>query len=142
MPPYTGARAIAMKGITIMMRNTWPLLLPLLVACGGAPPPNDQMAKTEAEIRAAQVKLDELRQAGPSDGTPKVELHLKLASDQVAEAKKLIADKDMDRAELVLLRAEKDAQYALNLAQEWEARARAEAKVQEVNELREKMVKP
>jgi hypothetical protein len=123
-----------------MMRYAWSLVCPLLIACGGAPPPNDQMAKTEAEVRAAQVKLDELRQAGPSEGTPKVELHLKLATDQVATAKKLVSEKEMDRAELVLLRAEKDAQYALALAEEWQGRALAAAKVQEVKDLREKLV--
>ncbi len=117
------------------------LVLALLVSCGGAPPPSDQMAKTEAEIKAAQVKLEELRQAGPGDGTPKVEYHLKLANDQLAAGKKLMADKEMDRARLVLLRAEKDAQLALALAQEWEARARAQAKVQEVQEIREKIGK-
>lgn len=125
-----------------MMRCAWPVTALLLVACGGAPPPTDQMQKAEAEVRAAQVKVAELDQAGPSEGTPKAKLHLKLAEDQINTAKQLVADKgkkNIERAHLVLQRAEKDAQYALALAQEWEARARAEAQLREVAELREKL---
>jgi len=117
------------------------LVFTLLVSLRRRPAPSDQMAKTEAEIKAAQVKYEELREAGPSDGTPKVEYHLKLANDQLAAARKLMKEKEMDRARLVLLRAEKDAQLALALAQEWEARARAQAKVQEVQEIRAKIGK-
>jgi hypothetical protein len=122
-----------------MMRHYWTLVFGLLIGCGGAQLPSDQIAKTEAEIKAAQVKLSELHEAGPSEGEPKVELHLKLATDQVAMAQKLIKEKEMDRAKLVLMRAEKDAELALALAMEWEARERAEAQVQEVKSIRERI---
>lgn len=115
-----------------------PVVLALAVGCGKAAVPNDQMAKTEAEIRAAEVKYEELKQAGPSDGAPTAELHLKLARDGLTKAKDLIADKENEEALSVLRRAEVDAHYALALAQEWEAKARAEEALAKVQELKEK----
>ncbi len=110
----------------------------LAMGCGKAAVPHDQMAKTEAEIRAAQVKYDELKQAGPSDGAPAAELHLKLAQDQVDKAKALIADKETEEAQALLERAEADAHYALALAQEYEAKARAAEALEKLKELKEK----
>ena len=114
------------------------MLALLVVGCGKAAVPHDQMAKAEAEIRAAQVKYDELKQAGPSDGAPAAELHLKLAQDQLDKAKALIEDKDNEEATDLLVRAEADADYALALAQEWEAKARAAAAQKQLQELKEK----
>ena len=113
------------------------LLLLLTAACGKGAVPQAQMGKTEAEIRAAEVQLEDLKTAGPSDGTPTVELHLKLARDQLKEAQGLIKDKDMEEAERVLQRAETDASYALVTAREWEAKAKAEAAMAEVKKLQE-----
>jgi hypothetical protein len=113
-------------------------VLALLVGCGKAAVPQDQLSKTEAEIRAAQVKYDELKQAGPSEGAPAAELHLKLAQDQLAKAKALIEDKETEEAAALLKRAEVDAAYALALAKEWEAKARVQRTIEELEELKEK----
>ena len=110
----------------------------LAMGCGKAAVPNDQMGKTEAEIRAAQVKYDELKAAGPSEGAPAAELHLQLAQKGVTDAKALIERKDNEEAMLVLQRAEADADYALALAQEWEAKVRAAEALEKVQELKEK----
>jgi hypothetical protein len=112
--------------------------LALLAGCGKAAVPQDQLSKTEAEIRAAQVKYDELKQAGPSEGAPAAELHLKLAQDQLAKAKALIEDKETEEAAALLKRAEVDAAYALALAKEWEAKARVQGTIEELEELKEK----
>jgi hypothetical protein len=109
----------------------------LAVGCGKAAVPHDQMAKTEAEIRAAQVKYDELKQAGPSEGAPAAELHLKLANDQLNKAKALIEDKKTEEASALLKRAEVDADYALALAQEWEAKTRVAEAKDKLEELKE-----
>jgi len=49
---------------------------------------------------------------------PKAELHLRLAQEQVEKAKKLAADGDNERANLVLSRAHADAELALALTRE------------------------
>jgi hypothetical protein len=110
----------------------------LAMGCGKAAVPNDQLGKTEAEIRAAQVKYDELKAAGPSEGAPAAELHLQLATKGVKDAKALMERKDNEEAMLVLQRAEADAKYALALAQEYEAKARAEEALEKLKELKEK----
>jgi hypothetical protein len=100
-------------------------------ACGGAAIPQAQMTASEKAISAAE--------GGGANSVPKAALHLKQAQDQVAEAKKLIEDEDMERAEWALRRAEADAQLALTMAQENTAKAEAAEAVEMVQMLREKL---
>jgi hypothetical protein len=102
-------------------------------ACGGAPVPQDQMTASQAAIRAAEV--------GGQSGDPQAALLVKRAKDQVAEAKKLIEDGDNHRAEMVLIRAEADAELALALAQELATRNEANAAQQQVDDLRRRQGK-
>lgn len=95
----------------------------LLLACGGsAPPPSDRLASAEAASRSA-------RELG-AEKEPKAAYHLQLADEQVAQAKKLMADGDNKRADMVLQRAGADAELAVMMAKEATARAEA-AKAQE-----------
>ena len=65
----------------------------LLVACGSSlPPPSDRLSSAEAAARSA-------RELG-ADKEPKAQLHLKLATEQIDQAKKLMADGDNKRADL------------------------------------------
>ncbi len=90
-----------------------------LVACGSSlPPPSDRLASAEAAARSA-------RELG-ADKEPKAQLHLKLASEQIDLAKKLMADGDNKRADLVLQRANSDAELSVMLAKENSAKAAAE----------------
>ncbi len=89
----------------------------MMLACGAGAPPQTQMTAAQSAIRAAEV--------GGADEIPKGKLHLKYARDQIAEATALMEEKDYEKAELVLRRAEIDAQYALALAQHAEAAAEA-----------------
>ena len=91
-----------------------------LVACGSSlPPPSDRLASAEAAARSA-------RELG-ADREPKAQYHLKLASEQIESAKKLMADNDNKRADLVLQRANSDAELAVMLAKENTARNDATA---------------
>ncbi|HVJ88433.1 MAG TPA: DUF4398 domain-containing protein [Labilithrix sp.] len=91
----------------------------LLVACGGSiPPPSDRLASAEAASRSA-------RELG-ADREPKAQYHLKLAAEQIDQAKKLMADGDNRRADLILQRANSDAELAVMLAKENSAKTEAE----------------
>ena len=95
------------------------LALLLVAACGSSlPPPSDRLASAEAASRSA-------RELG-ADREPKAQLHLKLAAEQIDSAKKVMADGDNKRADLILQRASSDAELAVMLAKENDARSEAE----------------
>jgi hypothetical protein len=89
-------------------------------ACASHPPPTDHMASAIAAVRGAQVAV---AQAGE---VPEAALHLKLAEEQVAQARQMIDRGDNERADYMTLRAYNDAELALALAREHQARAAAE----------------
>jgi hypothetical protein len=87
---------------------------PLLWACGGSvPEPKQPMADAESAARSA-------REVG-ANAQPRAKLHVKLADEQIADARKLIAKGDNERATYVLVRARADAELALALAREQNA---------------------
>lgn len=101
----------------------------LSAACGSSmPPPSDRLASAEAAARSA-------RELG-ADREPKAQLHLKLADEQIEQAKKLMADGDNRRADLILQRANSDAELAVMLAKEHNARAEAEKAQERVKQLK------
>jgi hypothetical protein len=93
----------------------------LSFACASHPPPTDHMASAIAAVRGAQVAV---AQAGQ---VPEAALHLKLAEEQVAQAREMIERGDNERANYMTLRAYNDAELALALARQHEAREAAEA---------------
>lgn len=99
------------------MQKRFILLLaatPFAWACGASiQPPTQPMADAEAASRSA-------REVG-ADNQPAAKLQVKLADEQIAEAKSLIANGDNERASYVLLRARADAELALALAREQNA---------------------
>ena len=84
------------------------------VACGASfPAPTQRLADAESAQRSAQ----ELGAAAQ----PAAQLHLKLADEQVARAKKEMADGDNKAADSLLIRAKADSELALALAREQNA---------------------
>src|SRR6188474_1849863 len=82
-------------------------------ACGGSlPPPNDQMMKSREAVSKADGAAQQAAEALGNDSVPQAKLHLKMAKDQIATAEALIADSEMENADLVLKRAEADAELA------------------------------
>lgn len=101
----------------------------VLGACGASGPvPADKLAQSQAAVRSAQ-------ELG-AERVPPAALHLKVANEQLNLARKLIADGDNKRAEYVLLRAEADAEVALNLAREQAAREDAQRTIMQVQQLK------
>ena len=92
-----------------------------LGACASFPVPSEHLAQAESGSRAAQ-------EVGAGN-EPSAALHLKMANDQIAEAKKLMANGDNERADAVLLRARSDAELSLQLAKEARAKNDAAAAV-------------
>lgn len=101
----------------------------VLVACGSSlPPPSDRLASAEAAARSA-------RELG-ADREPKAQLHMRLASEQIEQAKKLMADGDNKRADLILQRANADAELSVMLAKENNARGEAERAQEKVRNIK------
>jgi hypothetical protein len=100
-----------------------------LGACASSGPvPAERLAKSEAAIRIAQ-------ETG-AQKVPPAALHLKVANDELAMAKKLIENGDNRRAEYILMRAEADANAALSLTREVQARNDAQKTLDEVQRLK------
>ena len=96
--------------------------------CAATPMPTAKVVSSAAAIKTAQ----ELR----AEETPASRVRLQYAIDEYAQAQRLIADGDGDRAERLLSRAEADAELALALAKQARserAAAAAQAELQAVN---------
>jgi hypothetical protein len=102
----------------------------LASACASIPAPQERLVASQAAIRAAE-------EVGANQ-VPAASLHLQLAREQTEHAKKLMDQGDNRRAEYSLLRAESDAELALQLAKEAPARAEAQAALDRVQDLKQK----
>ena len=85
-----------------------------LAGCSSTPPPVQRMTTAKASVRAAQ-------ELG-ADQVPKAQLHLQLAEEQVRHADELIDRGKMERADLLLQRANADAQLAIAITRQDAAR--------------------
>ena len=102
------------------------VLAGLVAACGSSiQPPTDRLASTDAAIRSA-------RELG-AQSDPQAALHLKLADEQVAQARTLMKDGENKRADLVLLRANSDAELAVMITKERNAKSEADQARQVLN---------
>jgi hypothetical protein len=98
-----------------------------LVACGGSSLPPAKVADTQSSISAAA--------AVGADNHPQAALHLKMARDQLQQARALIDDGKDSEAKLVLERASADAEVALMLTREAQASADTKKAQSEVDGL-------
>lgn len=89
-----------------------------LAACGSYPAPTERLASSQAALRVAQEFN--------ATADPQAALHLKLAQEQLEQAKQMLADDNNKRAEYVLMRAEADAELAEALARESQLKAQAQ----------------
>jgi hypothetical protein len=111
--------------------SSWSFALVLAAAvfgCGGAPRPEARIASSQGAIRGAE-------EAG-AETVPQATLHLKLAQEQREQALELIKNGDNHRADLLLARAEADAELAVALSREATAKAEAEKAADDVEALK------
>lgn len=100
-----------------------PATLLLLIAlplfgCGGAPSPVDQLAASQAAVRAAE-------EAG-GDKDPEAQLYLKLARESLEKAKGMMDKEENELALRLLKKSEADADLARGIARKLSAEAEAE----------------
>ena len=104
-------------------------VLALGIGCATAAVSPERLAATEGAIRAA----DEMGAAK----VPEAALHLQLAKDQEAEAKKLLNKGEKKRGEVLLMRAQSDAEVAIAMAREPTVKADAQQALDRVKALEE-----
>jgi hypothetical protein len=80
------------------------------VGCASAALPAERLASTEASVRAAQ-------EVG-AQNEPRAQLHLRLATEELAAARKFAANGDDDLGAQQLDRAKADAELAVALSRE------------------------
>jgi hypothetical protein len=93
-----------------------------LAACASNPMPPAKVTETQAAISAADA-------VGASNH-PRAALHMKLAREQLQQGEVLLKDGDEEEARLVIERARIDADLALALTREEQARREARASVE------------
>lgn len=99
-----------------------------IVACGASfPAPTDRLASAEGAARSA-------RELG-AERDAQAALHLKLAEEQIEHAKKLV-DEDNQRADSLAQRASSDAELAVMLAKERNAKVEVEKANEQVKTLK------
>jgi hypothetical protein len=92
-------------------------LLLALGCAGNYPPPTQQLA----DVQSANRSATELG----AQNNPKAQLHLKLAEEQLNQAKLAIEQDDNPNAERLLTRAQADAELAVALTRDASAQTRA-----------------
>jgi hypothetical protein len=102
----------------------------IAMASACASPPQQQLMETQSAVRAAE-------EVGARD-TPKAAYHLRVAQEQLEIGRALMNDRER-QAELILRRAEADAELAMAYARSEEARDEARQARDEVRELQEEL---
>lgn len=86
-------------------------MAPFAWACGGSfPPPTQRLADAQSAERTA-IELG-------ANNEPGAQLSLRLAQEQIAQAKTAMNDGDNERAESLLIRAKADAELSVVQARE------------------------
>ena len=93
------------------------LIVSFVSACASTPQPTERLVGAEASLRAA----DEVG----AKRYPQAEYHAQLAREQLEQARKLMADGDNERADMVLRRATADAEVAVAISREGAAKQAA-----------------
>ena len=108
-------------------RTVVPLIVFGFGGCASVVIPPEHLEREQASMRAAE-------ELG-ANNVPNAKLHLQLAQDETASAKKMAADGD-DRATMMLARAESDAELAVEMAREVSIHTQAVAAADELRAIR------
>lgn len=104
-------------------------VLVFAAGCGGSGVPLRGQADAIAAVRSAE--------SVGAEGTPQASYHLELANEQLAEADELLVQDRREAAEAALVRAKADAELAIALRREAQARDAAQQSREHVQTLRE-----
>jgi hypothetical protein len=101
----------------------------LILGCATVfPPPAQHLADAQSAERAAS-------EVGAAN-QPKAQLHLQLAHDQIIQANAAIRDGDNEKADRLLVRAKSDAELAIALTREENAKVEAQSAITQSNNQR------
>jgi len=103
--------------------------LALLMGGCAHDPPTQQLQSSSAAVRAAE-------EVG-AQKEPKAALHLQLAKEQTERAQKMLKDGNREDAEMLLVRAEADANLAVALARTTQETADAQGAADKVRTLQQ-----
>ena len=117
-----------------MRPNTIAVLLLAVAGCGG-PSSSTVEAQTAANATAETAAAIAAAETAATKDDAQAALHLKLARDQLQQAKDLMRDEESEKAHLVLQRATADAELALMLARKADAEEKADRARQQVESL-------
>jgi hypothetical protein len=117
-----------MKAIAIAV------LVTAAVGCATTPVPADKYARARSGIHSAEVMA--------AEKVPNAALHLRLAKENLDKAKGLLKDGENEEASFWLLRAEADADAAMNLAREAWAKQDAAQTIQQVQQMKAQLEVP
>ena len=98
--------------------------LATLAGCASYPMPVQRMAAAESAARSASEN--------GAASLPQGQLHLRLAQEEIAQAKALLQNGDNKRADFTLVRANADADLALGEAREQQTEAEAQKALQAI----------
>lgn len=101
--------------------------LAAITGCSSYPIPVQHMADAEGAARSAS-------DVGAASN-PQASLHLKMAQEEIANAKQLMADGDNEKADSVLVRAKADGELALGEAREQQAQQAAQQALAQIGKL-------
>jgi hypothetical protein len=101
------------------------------VGCATTPVPADKLARSQAAVRSAEEMN--------AQSDPQAALHLRMAQDQLNSAKRMLKDGDNEEARFTLMRAEADADVALNLARGKAAKVDAEQTKERIQQTQSQM---
>ncbi|NJK88512.1 MAG: DUF4398 domain-containing protein [Myxococcales bacterium] len=102
-----------------------------LVGCASAQMPDAELTEAKSAVRAAE--------AVGVENAPQARLHLKMASNQIEEARRHVEDGNEAKARNALERAQYDAELALSLAQAQRTLDELKEAKKEIAELQERL---
>lgn len=114
-----------------MRRLMFLVVAGVLGACATTPVPADKLANAKAAIRSAHEMN--------AEASPDAAFYLRVANEELAQAKQILKDGDNGKARMVLVRAEADADAALNIAREKMAVAEAQQTIAAVRQTKLQM---
>ena len=101
-------------------------LAAIVAGCASAPIPADKYANAKASVKTSE-------ELG-AESNPQAALHLKLAKEQLAQAKECMKRGDNESAKMTLARAEADGEAAFNIARASKAKLEAQKTVASVQQ--------
>lgn len=97
-----------------------------LAGCASTPIPADKYAGAKSSIKTSE-------ELG-GDADPQAALHLKLAREQLAQAKECMKKGDNDAARMTLERAEADGEASFNIARAHKAKIEAQKTIENIQQ--------